>query len=108
MVESTADFKENAQDAKLDINSFYLYHEYLAEKVESIEDDQIEANAELVEGEVESLESILTQEEFQKLDLEEKMTENARNQFGNVVQLLNLSVVPNFEGKILVKDNVKN
>ena len=108
MVESTADFKENAQGDKLDINSFYLYHEYLAEKAESIDDDQIETNAELVEGEVESLESILNQQEFQKLDLEEKMTESARNQFGDVVQLLNLSIVPNFEGKVLVKDNVKN
>ena len=79
MVESTADFKGNAQGDKLDINSFYLYHEYLAEKAESIDDDQIETNAELVEGEVESLESILNQQEFQKLDLEEKMTESARN-----------------------------
>ena len=39
MVESTADLKENAQTDKLDINSFYLYHEYLAEKVEGIDDD---------------------------------------------------------------------
>ena len=36
------------------------------------------------------------------------MTENSRTQFGNVVQLLNLSIVPNFEGKINVKDKVKN
>ena len=43
----------------LDVNSFYLYHEYLVEKAEEIDAEQLESNGELVEGEVESLESIL-------------------------------------------------
>ena len=48
----------------LDVNSFYLYNEYLVENAEDIEEDQLESNAELVEGEVESLESILNELEF--------------------------------------------
>ena len=48
----------------MDVNSFYLYNEYLAEQAETLDDEQLESNAELVEGEVESLDSILTQNEF--------------------------------------------
>ena len=58
----------------LDVNSFYLYNEYLVENAEDIEEDQLESNAELVEGEVESLESILNELEFKKLSPDDHLS----------------------------------
>ena len=76
MVECSADLKQNGihEQQVLDVNSFYLYNEYLVENAEDIEEDQLESNAELVEGEVESLESILNELEFKKLSPDDHLS----------------------------------
>ena len=56
-------------------------------------------NAELVSGEVESLESILTAQEVQALVLSDKLAPEEIDQF-KITKLLHFSIAPNFSGKI--------
>ena len=71
-----------------------------------MDQDQLESNAELVEGEVESIEATLTPQEFQKLDLS-RISPSATSELMPIVNLMKMSIIPNFELKVLVTDKEK-
>ena len=58
-----------------------------------------------MEGEIESLQSILNPQELKILDLE--FLQKSDEKLGRLQQLIKLSIVPNFEHKIYCRDNVK-
>ena len=57
-----------------------------------------------------SLESILTEEEYKKVeDLDSILAQSAKNSLADVLHVMDLSIVPNFEdAKLFAKDNQKN
>lgn len=57
-------------------------------------------------GEVESLESILTAQEVQAVDVGGKLASDEVEQF-KITRLLHFSIAPNFSGKILAEDKVQ-
>lgn len=63
-------------------------------------------NADLVAGEVESLESILTAQEVQAVDAGSKLAAEEIDQF-KITRLLHFSIAPNFSGKIVAEDKVQ-
>lgn len=60
---------------KIELHEFYLYHEYEGpQNFEDLDEEKIEENADIVEGELASMESILTEREFQKIeDIDSKL-----------------------------------
>lgn len=54
-----------------------------------------------------SLPSILTEEEYQQVEDKDSILASSTGQLKDVLHVLNLSIVPNFEGKIHAKDKVK-
>ena len=61
----------------------------------------------MVEGELESLASILTEQEYEQAEVESTLAESASTELKDVLHAMNLSIVPNFEGKIHAKDKVR-
>ena len=57
-----------------------------------------------------SLESILTEEEYKKVeDLDSILAQSAKNSLADVLHVMDLSIVPNFEdAKLFAKDKQKN
>jgi hypothetical protein len=62
-------------------------------------------NVELVSGEIESLDSILTPSEFRVVEPRSKLTAEEVTKY-QVSHLLEFSVAPNFSGKIYAEDQV--
>ncbi|MFO0116564.1 MAG: hypothetical protein ACK521_02745, partial [bacterium] len=65
-----------------------------------------EENADLLAGEIESLESILTKQEVQTIEVGTKLNEDEVSHF-KIVKLLHFSIAPNFTGKILAEDKMQ-
>ena len=74
-----------------------MHEQYLKEGAPEIEPDQLESNADIVEGEVEGLAATLTEQEFQKLDLATSISASAQDELQPIVNAMHLSIVPNFE-----------
>lgn len=56
-----------------------------------------------------SLESILTEQEYEKVeDIDAALARSASSQIKDVLHVLNLSIVPEFDGKIHAKEVVRN
>jgi len=109
MVESVA--RENLSfpeiGAPLELHHFYEWNAY-TEADPSCDEEKAAENRDIVEGELESLASILTELEFQKLDESSALAASAANSLKDVLHVLHLSAVPNFDGKVHAKDKVKN
>lgn len=55
-----------------------------------------------------SLESILTEQEYQQVeDKDSLLAPSATSELKDILHVLNLSIVPNFDGSIHAKDKVK-
>ena len=93
----------------LELHHFYLWNDYTEADPECDEDKATE-NADIVEGELESLASILTEHEYSKVeDLDSILAQSAKNSLIDVLHVMDLSIVPNFEdGKLFAKDKEKN
>ena len=110
MVESNSitDSKFGINDQPLELHHFYQWNDYTEEDPEDCDAEKVAENADIVEGEIESLAAIMNETEYSKVeDLDSILAQSASSSLKNVLHVMNLSIVPNFDGKIHAKDKVK-
>lgn len=108
MVEKSCDVKTFAQDGEpLELHHFYDWSTYTGD-VEECDEEKATENADIVEGELESLASILNEHEYNKVDdIDSVLAQSTASSLKDVLHVMNLSIVPNFDGKLHAKDRVK-
>ena len=89
------------------MHHFHEWNDY-TEDDDACDDEKAQENADMVEAEFESLSAILTEQEYHKFDdIDAKLAESSLTSLKDVLHVLNISIVPNFEGKLHAKDKVK-
>lgn len=108
MVESDPQDNQFAEVGNpLELHHFYNWNDYTEEDPEC-DEEKAQENADIVEGELEALASILSEQEYQKVeDQESILAQSVTNSVRDVMHVMNLSIVPNFDQKIHAKDIVK-
>lgn len=75
------------------------------EKVEALDEDEQENRTNVVDGEIESIESILTEKEYKVVTEKEEFPEGAKEGFTHMILL---SIVPQTEVKFVIQDMAKD
>ena len=109
MVESDPQDMEFAEMGQpLELHHFYDWNDYTEEDPEC-DEEKAQENADIVEGELESLSAILSEKEYEKVEeIDTILAQSSQNSLKDVLHVMNLSIVPNFDNKILAKDKAKN
>lgn len=78
----------------IELHHFHNWNEYTDEDAEC-DDEKATENADVVEGELESLESILTPHEYEKVEKpEDVLASSAKTALKDVLHAMHLSIVP--------------
>ncbi len=89
----------------LKLKDFYGY-DTLASAASDLSDEQKKNNLEMVDIEIESVKSILNEQEFQVVDKEDVIDSNDE-QFQNISKVFRLSLIPNSNRKFVIVDEAK-
>ena len=90
------------------MHHFFEWNDY-TDDAPDCDEEKAQENADLVEGELESLDSILTEKEYLKIEEHSAVLSESTNSLKDVLHVMNLSIVPDWqEGKIHAINRVKN